>query len=219
MSLLPKAYLLLSSILILGLGSCRISKYKHLTSCDKIVLNSENILPVFKADKPVKFKATIDVLKNHFSGLVIVKQTDSISQHIVFITELGLKMFDFEVRGSEINTVYVFEPMNKPTLISSLKRNFRNMLLLDVYGRNGSACLNKKNQKIYGMVRDKESRYFTTFDSGKLQRQETFSKQKKESVIHYVYDSNANSYSQITCKQYGIVKLYFELNIIPPGND
>lgn len=219
MSLLPKAYLLLSSVLILGLGSCRISKYKHLKQCNTAVLNAENILPVLKSANSVKYKATIDVLKNHFSGLVIVKQTDSISQHIVFITELGLKMFDFEVKGSEINTVYVFEPMNKPTLISSLKRNFKNMLLLDAYGRNGSACLNKKSQKIYGLVRDQESRYFTTFDGDKLQRQETFSGQKKESVIHYVYDGNANNYSQITCKQYGIVKLYFELNIIPPAND
>jgi hypothetical protein len=219
MSRLPRVYLLLSSLLIFVHGSCRISKYKHLKQCHAVVLNTEHVIPVLKGSNSVKYKATIDVLKNHFSGLVIVKQTDSVSQHIVFITELGLKMFDFEVKGPEINTVYVFEPMNKPNLISALKRNFKNMLLLDVYGREGLACVNKKNQKIYGLSREKESRYFTTFDGDKLQKQETFSKQKKESVINYIYNSETNSYSQITCKQYGIVKLYFELNFIPPAND
>jgi hypothetical protein len=219
MSLLPKAYLLLSSVLILVLGSCRISTYKHLKQCDPVVLKAEHLLPVLKNNNSVKFKATIDVLKNHFSGLVIVKQTDSTTQHIVFVTELGLKMFDFEVKGAAINTVYVFEPMNKPTLIASLKRNFKNMLLLDVYGRNGSACAGKKGQKIYGLQREKESRYFTIFEGDKLQKQETFFKHKKESVIRYLYESKTNSYSQINCKQYGIVKFYFELNLIPPAND
>ncbi len=219
MSLLPKAYLLLSSVLILVLGSCRISKYKHLKQCTTVVLNPTHVLPVLKDNNSVKYKATIDVLKNHFSGLVIVKQTDSTTQHIVFITELGLKMFDFEVKGPDINSVYVFEPMNKPNLIGALKRNFKNMLLLDSYGRNSQACTNKKNQNIYGLGRDKESRYFTTFEGGKLQKQETFSKQKKESLINYVYDAKTNSYSQITCKQFGLIKLHFELNFIPPAND
>jgi hypothetical protein len=219
MSRLPKVYLLLSSVLILVFSSCRISKYKHLKQCSSVVLNTQHLLPVLKSTNSVKYKATIDVLKNHFSGLVILKQTDSLSQHIVFITELGMKMFDFEVKGADINTVYVFEPMNKPNLISALKRNFKNMILLDAYGRNSSACTDKKSQKIYGLAREKESRYFTTFDGGKLLKQETFSKQKKESLINYVYDSKTNGYSQITCKQYGLVKLYFELNLIPPAND
>lgn len=219
MSLLPKAYLLLSSVLVLFLGSCRISKYNHLKQCNTTAIKAEHVAPVLKSTHSVKFKASIDVLKNHFSGLVIVKQTDSTTQHIVFITELGLKMFDFEIKGSSINTVYVFEPMNKPDLIASLKRNFKNMLLLDVYGRNGTACTNKKGQKIYGLTREKESRYFTTFEANKLQKQETFFKRKKESAINYVYDSSTTGYSQITCKQYGIVKLYFELNLIPPSND
>src|SRR6478735_1040855 len=99
MSRLPKAYLLLSSVLILVFGSCRISKYKHLKQCNAVVFNAGHVLPVLKNTNSVKYKATIDVLKNHFSGLVILKQTDSVSQHIVFITELGLKMFDFEVKG------------------------------------------------------------------------------------------------------------------------
>ena len=130
---LTKLYLLLSSVLVFS--SCRISKYNH-SNYDKVNLQQDALEPVLKPNTVLKYNTTIDILKNHLTGLLIVKQTDSITKHIIFVTELGMKMFDFEVKNNTINANYVFEPINKPQLIEAFKRNFSNMLLLDSYKDN-----------------------------------------------------------------------------------
>ena len=137
MHLFLKVALLLSSILFVS--GCRISKYNH-RNCDKISLTKDLITPVFKPSSTLIYNATIDVLKNHLTGLIILKQTDSITKHIVFVTELGMKMFDFELKNNEINTAYVFNPLNKPKLIEALKRNFSNMFLFNEEEKNGIEC-------------------------------------------------------------------------------
>lgn len=210
---LPKLYLLLSSVLLLA--GCCISKYNHLT-CEKKLITEQDIVPVIKPVVALKYKATIDVLKNHLSGLLIVKQTDSLTRHIVFVTELGMKMFDFEAKANEINAVYVFDPLNKPKLVASLKRNFNNMLLLNAYGNTAMKC----NDGVFSIKKDKHKWFYTTLTQNKeVILQETFYKRKRESKIEYVYDSNNKTYSSIKCKQYGIIKFYFELNAITQTND
>ncbi len=83
----PKIHLLLSSIICLFFSSCSISKFKHPKECHRVIITKKTFAPVFQETKASKFKATIDVLKNHLSGIVIVKQTDSVSTHIIFVTE------------------------------------------------------------------------------------------------------------------------------------
>lgn len=210
---LPKLYLLLSSVLLLA--GCRISKYNHLT-CEKTIITEQDITPVVKPVVALKYKATIDVLKNHLSGLLIVKQTDSLTRHIVFVTELGMKMFDFEAKNNEINAVYVFDPLNKPKLVESLKRNFNNMLLLNAYENTAMKC----NNGIFAAKKSKHKWFYTTLTQNKeILLQETFYKRKRESKTEYVYDSDSKGYTSIKCKQYGLIKFYFELNAITQTND
>ena len=124
-----KLYLLLSSVLLFT--GCSIFKYHHL-NCEKVGLHDQKITSVIKPSIVSKYNTSIDILKNHLTGLLIIKQTDSVTTHIVFVTELGMKMFDFEAKNNEVNAIYVFEPLNKPQLINVLKRNFNNMLLLNM---------------------------------------------------------------------------------------
>lgn len=202
-------YLLLSSVLLF---SCSISRYKKLKSWENSTINRTTIAPVIKDNKAVKFKATIDILKNHLSGLLIVKQTDTAHTHMVFVTELGMKMFDFELTADSMKTVYVFEPLNKPALIQALKKNFGQMLLLDIYGK--SALITKKNEtQILSLTNGKQKRYFVT-ENNALVKQQTYYKNKKESLIIYNYNPNTAVYEQITCRQFGLVKFDFELNAI-----
>ena len=125
---LQKPYLLLSSVFLLTIfNSCRISKFKHSTECNRVIITSNAFSPVLNETKALKYKGSIDVLKNHLTGIVIVKKTDSASTHIVFVTEIGMKMFDFEWKNNEMKVVYVFEPLNKPTLINALATNFKSI--------------------------------------------------------------------------------------------
>jgi len=220
MHLLPKITLLLSS-LVFFISSCKISKYNRL-HCTNVVLSESNISPVIHSTNVLKYTASIDVLKNHLTGLIIIKQTDSITKHIVFVTELGMKMFDLEIKNNDISVVYVFEPLNKPQLVEAIKRNFSNMLLLNIYGNRASMC-EARDGIIYGLTNKKTKKFYSGVskqsNSNLIERQETFYKGKQESRINYIYNSSNQTYSQITCKQYGLVKFYFELNQIPQTND
>jgi len=212
-----KLYLLLSSVFILG--GCAISKYNKL-KCGKIVTSQQDFEPVLKPGATLKYKASIDVLKNHLTGFLLVKQTDSLTKRLVFVTELGMKMFDFEAKGQDMQAIYVFDPLNKPLFIDALKRNFNNMLLLNAYGSNASKC-DKKENTVYAIQRGKDKRFYSTSgaEQNGLVLQETFHKHKLESRISYQHEPKTHTYTQIKCKQYGLVKFYFELNAIPPTND
>lgn len=211
---LPKPYLLLSSfVLFIFISSCRISKFKHPTECNRVVITTAAFNPILKETTATKFKASIDVLKNHLTGIIIVKQTDSVSTHIIFVTEIGMKMFDFEWKNNEIKAVYVFEPLNKSTLINALLTNFKSMFLLDVYNKPAAWC-NNKNIKSYYELEGYKHRYIIADSLKGVISQNIFNKNRKTCFINYNFAIETNSYTQIKCTQFGLVKIRTELNKI-----
>lgn len=218
---LPKLYLLLSSLLFLVFVSCRISKYNNADG-QKVFVSAQTLEPLLPANQSLKFKATIDVLKNHLTGILIVKQTDSVATHFVFVTELGMKMFDFVYKDNRMEAVYVFEPLNKPKLIRSLMQNFENMFLLNASNKN-IKCFKRKTDFLFFKLEDNPKTntcsYLRSDSTSHFTSQELFNRRKKSSLINYTYNSNTQSYSQIKCIQYGLVKIHIELNEIPKTND
>lgn len=211
---LLKPYLLLSSVLIcLFFLSCSISKFKHPKECNRVVITKQAILPVLHETKASKFKASIDVLKNHLSGILIVKQTDSVSTHIIFVTEIGMKMFDFEWKNNEMKAVFVFEPLNKPTLINALLSNFKSIFLLDVYNTHAGWC-NNKSIKSYYKLEEYKNKYIVVDSVGGLASQNIFHKNRKSCFINYTFVPENRTYSRIKCTQFGFIKIKTELNKI-----
>lgn len=210
---LPKRYLLLSSIICLLFVSCSISKFKHPTTVDRVVITEKSFPTVLSANKATKFKGSIDVLKNHLTGLIIVKKTDSLTTHIIFVTEIGMKMFDFEWKNNNMNVVYVFEPLNKESLISSLKTGFKQMLLLDVFDKHAGLSSNK-NIKSYYDIEGEKHRYIITDTVSGITSQQIFNKNRKNRFINYTFDTKKKEYSQIRSTQFGLVKIKIELNRI-----
>ena len=218
---LPKLYLLLSSLLLLVIVSCRIAKYNNAYG-QKVFVNKETLGSLLPANQSLKFKATIDVLKNHLTGILIVKKTDSVATHFVFVTELGMKMFDFVYKANRMEAAYVFEPLNKPKLIRSLMRNFENMFLLNSANKSINYFKSKTNFlffKLEGVPKTNTCSYLRSDSTSHFTSQEIFHHRKKSSLINYIYNANSQSYSQIKCIQYGLVKIHIELNEIPKTND
>lgn len=211
---LPKLYLLLSSFFLFTFFvSCRISKYKHPAECNRVVITKQAFTPILKETKASKFKATIDVLKRHLSGIIIVKQTDSVSTHIIFVTEIGMKMFDFEWKNNEMKSVYVFEPLNKPTLIKALQSNFKSIFLLDVFNTPAGWCSNK-HLKSYYELEGYKYRYIVADTLKGIISQNIFHKNRKSCFINYTFVPENKTYTQIKCTQFGLIKIRTELNKI-----
>ena len=153
------------------------------------------------------------LLKNHLTGIIIVKQTDSVSTHIVFVTEIGMKMFDFEWKNNEMKPVYVFEPLNKPTLIKALQANFKSIFLLDVFNTYAGWCKNKHIKSYYDLEEFKH-RYIVADTLKGIETQQIFNKNQKSCFINYTFIPENKTYTQIKCTQFGVVKIKIELNKI-----
>jgi hypothetical protein len=205
---------LLSSLFLFSLIiSCKISKFKHPKSCSNVLITEGAFAPVLNPSSATKYKGSIDVLNNHLTGLIIVKKTDSISTHIIFVTEIGMKMFDFEWKNKEMNAAYVFEPLNKPTLINALLTNFKQMLLLDVFDEPSSRCENA-NFDSYFNLKEYKHRYLVADSLNGVKSQYLFNKNKKSCIINYNFDTGNRTYTLINCTQFGLVKIRTELKKI-----
>lgn len=172
----------------------------------KVVTNSE-VNPIVQ-DSALLFKAKIKLYNKYYSGLIFLKQTDSVSSHLVFVTELGMKMFDYEIQNNQFKLVYVFEPLNKPRILNLLESDFKLMLLQDLL--NHEAEIFEKNGSIYKI--DK-SYYYANKSSKNIEKINV--KNGLLSGIKVKY-SNSDSIAaeNIQLKHKGFINLSIELTKI-----
>ena len=123
--------LVLSSLIIALLYGCSLSISNRYKKIEKRKLHTNEIKPIFNQDtSSYLFKAEIRLYKNYFSGLLVIKHIDSTSTRVVFITEMGLKIFDFEfckvTKDNRDGFIahYCMEAINKKTILSLLKKDF-----------------------------------------------------------------------------------------------
>ena len=83
--------------------------------------------------KSTLFKVGLNISTKYFGGLLYVKPISDKSERIIFLSELGLKYFDFEHNKitNEITVKYAMEYLNKKSLISLLKNDL--LFLLNDY--------------------------------------------------------------------------------------
>jgi hypothetical protein len=92
-----------------------------------------SIKPVswFKTDSDhILMNTTIDVMKNHFSGLMVIKSLKNDGYRVVFITEVGLKIFDMEfVPGETVKVHYFMDALNRKVIIRTLSADLKLLLI------------------------------------------------------------------------------------------
>ncbi len=163
--------------IFLFLTYCTIALF--LSSCSFVFFNSKNNLhkeplPVKKinsyftnSDSTYLYQTEIRFMKNYYSGLMVIKsQSDSVKR-LVFITEMGIKIFDIEIKNSLINKNYytvnfIIEPMSRKMIVKTLVNDLGmlcqngNVKFIDAYANDGNTFLRIKNRcksyyYIYGM--------------------------------------------------------------------
>lgn len=136
-------YLLLSSCLFL-LAGCS-SVYKNLQPATGDI----NVLQKFKPNfKSVLYKAEIDVVGHHLSGLLLIKTLPDSTIRMVFATETGFKFFDFAFSpDGGFRVLYVVRQMDKKAVIKTLRKDFELILLPPADYK--SAYLRKDNSSLY----------------------------------------------------------------------
>ncbi|MGD0584137.1 MAG: hypothetical protein ABR974_14490 [Bacteroidales bacterium] len=70
------------------------------------------------------FQADIEFHKNHFSGIMVLKRTGEKSFRVVYMTELGMKVFDMEFfEGGEAKVFYFLDAIDRKIILKTIKED------------------------------------------------------------------------------------------------
>jgi len=129
------------------------------------------------------YKAEIHIYDNYFSGLIVIKPKET-GHRIVFMNEIGMKFFDFELSKESYIIHQIFEAMNKKIFIKLLVSDFKHILLYNVTGEFDYFTEKEEDSKILKPKKTKELYYFDkTFLSA--QKSEKYSIFRKHTFINY----------------------------------
>lgn len=153
--------LVLSSLFTFFLNSCSVSLF---TGYHRSGENADR-LPVswFKADTGYYlFNTDIDIMKNHFSGLTVIKPSGNDTCRVVFITEVGLKIFDMELYSSGRYKVhYIMSAVNKKPLIKILAEDMSTITMNGLSGiQPGHFLMNNSDDNVYLYRYNGKKRYY-----------------------------------------------------------
>ncbi len=119
-------FLIISLLFVVLFSSCGIPTIKGLPEYNATITEFSN--PYF-SDTNIDYiyKAKISAYDNVFGGILIIKKIKKNNQRIVFTTNLGNKIFDFELLDGEIKVHYIMETLNRKIIINTLKHDFKTL--------------------------------------------------------------------------------------------
>ncbi len=144
--------LILISFLFFVLSGCHISLFHsyHRVKDNTPVLNLDSYFS--NPDSNYLYQADIQFMKNYYSGIVAIKPRGDSAHRVVFITEMGIKVFDYEIRNPFQNkdyykVNYMMEPLSKKIIQKTLAKDF-SLLLQDANHSSKKIFADRKNQQI-----------------------------------------------------------------------
>ena len=197
------------SILLLVFASCAVKTVKDF---DKMEVTSQVYKTPYFSDKneDYVYKASISVYGNNFGGIFIVKKTNETTHRVVFTTEFGNTLFDFEISGNDFKVNHIIEELDRKILINTLKRDF--MLLLKEDFKVAEQYENE-NFKVYKSPDSKRFNYlFITKSDRKFSKLVHATKSKEKINIEYLSENNTLADKIVI--QHKNIKLRIELNKI-----
>lgn len=203
--------LCLSSLFITLIISC--SPTHNYTLKRTELVTESDIHSIINKDNSLLYKAKINLYNRYYSGLIVLKQTSPGTSHLVFVTELGMKMFDFEIRNNQFKLIYVFEPLNKPNVLSLLENDLKLILLQNLLNKEAKVYeRNDQDKRIYQTTNNKlKNYYFVNAKTKTVERAIVKGKLFIKEKVEYIYNDSTIA-KQIKLKHKGIIRLKIELN-------
>jgi hypothetical protein len=139
---------------------------------------------------PVQFNtswyhASVDVVGNHISGLLLIKNMPDRSYRVVFTNEAGVTFFDFGFSDHGVFVVHsIIKQLDKRPVIQTLRKDFELILGLPFRTESFQTWI-RDDEVFYGVKQKKETAYFiTSKDCASLRRLELGSSRKRKVTVH-----------------------------------
>jgi len=199
-------FLLINCLLALVLVSCgSVTKNYTPKKLDKMSYT----VPYFSDSKTdYVYKTNISVYGNELSGIFIAKKINDTTHRIVFTTEFGNKLMDFEISETDFKVNSIVSELDRKILINTLKEDFRLLLkkeyLIQEQFENESA-------DIYKSADGKQDNYiFISKKDQKLEKIVHSSKTKEKFTL--LFNSENNIFAEKIQIIHQNIKLKIELN-------
>lgn len=205
--------LLLSSFLLLLLSACKFGHYGRL---EKISPSSSDTLrPIFDNNfNSFLFKTYIVVYGKNYSGLLVTKQLEPNDYRVIFTTELGMKLFDFEFKDTAFTLHYCVPQFNNPRLLKVIQKDIQIVLMNDVKNKSVEKYTDRDKKNIIYKLKDDKmcNYYFVNKESGNIDKVE-HSKKRTIKTIFTFWDYVDDFPNTILIKHQDI-KLVLELILL-----
>lgn len=132
-----KSLLFVSLCLVLMGCSCASSLTRGGGRGETVSVAKEQLPPMIDASGSLcKYNMTVDFLRKHFSGLLLLKETGTGTYRALFSTHFGLSLFDLEVGADSLRVHHCVEPLNKRKILNLFYRDFQVLLGLNLEAEN-----------------------------------------------------------------------------------
>jgi phosphoribosylformylglycinamidine (FGAM) synthase PurS component len=203
-----KLLLRISSILVLVLTSCATNK----------VVKDYRTVPLEKTSLEVPYfsnpaidyvyKANITVYGNELTGIFIAKKINDTTHRVVFTTEFGNKLLDFEISETDFKVNFILEELDRKILINTLISDFR--LLLRNHYTISEQFENSENNVYMALDKNKMNYLFISKPTNRLSQIVHTSKRKE--IINLFFSSENDIFAKKIVIQHQNIKLKIELN-------
>jgi len=156
------------------------------------------------------YKAHIEVYGNQLSGIFIAKRISDTLHRVVFTTDFGNKLLDFELSENDFKVNYIMEDLNRKIIVNTLRDDFR--LLLKTQ-HAVTEVFENDDYVIYKSANKKRFNYF--FESKKDNRLiKLVNASKSKEKIIFGFESKNSTFAEHITIQHKNIKLKIELNQI-----
>ena len=156
------------------------------------------------------YKANISVYGNELSGIFIAKKINESTHRVVFTTEFGNKLLDFEISENDFKINSIVDELNKKILINTLKTDFR--LLLKKHYLVNEEFENQTFNVFKSEDKNKFNYLFESKTDSKLTKIVRSSKRKEKFSI--IFTTENNTFAQNIVIKHESIKLKIELNYL-----
>lgn len=154
------------------------------------------------------YKANITAYGNELTGIFIAKKINDTTHRMVFTTEFGNKLMDFEISEKDFKVNFILEELDRKIIINTLVNDFR-LLLRKHYDISGQ-FENTENRVYKALDANKMNYLFVSKTNDKLNK--IIHSSKRKEIISLFYTSENNIFAEKIVIQHRNIKLKIELN-------
>jgi phosphoribosylformylglycinamidine (FGAM) synthase PurS component len=205
-------YLVISSFLLLFMSSCSTTNVVKEYSAASVDATTFEVPYFTNPEMDYVYKANISVYGNELSVIFIAKKINDTTHRVVFTTEFGNKLLDFEISEKDFKVNSIVEELDRKLLINTLISDFRLLLrshysIKNQYENGVNKVLLAEDVKMLNYL------FISKANNGLHQIVHT---SKRKEKINLLFTSENNIFASKIIIQHYNIKLKIELNYFNP---